>query len=134
MADLSINKVYSFDTLAPIKLGQEYKNIRLATIMDYETACKHTNVSELHAIVYPIIKDKHISLDNDPTTYTYLGFDTGADTIYVLAKEWINMNTLVEENKTTTTIVIRNTSTEEVMLLQTTLGRLGFTDFELSQS
>lgn len=128
MVDFTLNSAFSFETLAPSLLTAKIKNATLTAIMNYQKATQHFNPNAVHANVYPNLP---AGVSRDLTKYTYFEFETENGERLYLAKEWINMNTVVLVTGTTTRITIYNTNINDTQKLQNYLKAAGYDSFSV---
>lgn len=126
MTVLSINKHYNFSVYANSVLGTSYKNTKLTSILDYNTALKFANIELLHRQVYPYLPP---NTPSDLTKYTYYLFTYNNKPI-VLADVWILQNTIEETEGLNYDLKLRNITSAQLAVIRDQLRLLGIS-FEI---
>lgn len=121
MPTLSINKFYNFVTYAPSILGTLYKNMKLVSILDYDTALKFGNIALLHRQVYPYLP---ANTPSDLTKYTYYLFKDENKTI-VLTDYWIISTSIEETVGINATVRLNNITASQLTIVRDQLKLLG---------
>ena len=122
MQTLVVGNTYDFSVYANSVLGSTYKNQRLTSILDYQSALRFDNIVLLHRQIYPFLPQGTVS---DATKYIYYCFvdQTGKRT--VLADVWIDDSTIVQSSGTDVTFVLRNVTTGQAAIVRDQLRLLG---------
>lgn len=121
MTTLTINNHYNFSVYANSILGTSYKNARLVSILDYNTAMKFANIVLQHNRVYPYLPANTLE---DSTKYTYYLFQVGDKTV-VLADVWIVNDSIEMSTGTDYTIKLINISSSRLAVVRDQLRLLG---------
>jgi hypothetical protein len=124
--ELSIGNVYTIDTVAPAVLGARFARVKLNGIVGYETAKNFINAIDIHKVVYPMIP-AGASLNAKSLTYYIFNKEDG--TTLVLARDWINLNTIVLVTSITAQITVTLDSGTETENIRKALLALGYTNF-----
>lgn len=120
--NLTVKNHYSFSTRAPGILGENFKNLKLASIMTYDLANALINVQSYHANIYPVLPQ---GTQDSPESYTYFLFKTEDNTNVVLADVWIDDQTLIEQGSQTMIIEIPNITDSDVFRVTNILRTMG---------
>lgn len=127
---LQLNKIYTFNTLAPAILGAQIKNAKLLGIVDYSTALNYDNVDLRFRQIYPVLP---ANTPNQPTLCTYYRFQSESGEKIILADQWIDMNTVTVVEHVNLQVTFSNAKLEDVTTMRDALNALGFTNFEIKQ-
>lgn len=118
-------KTYTFSTLAPDVLGAEFKVLKVESILSLEDAINHdANLVSKHENV----KLKVSGLPQDPATLNYIKFKDQKNKVIVLADEWINQDTIVEDTAVNLAISLNNASLSDITKLRNILISNGYGD------
>ena len=132
---LSINRRYTFNTLAPSILGATYENVKVVGILSLDSALKVYDVVTQYRTLQSVIP----GLPDDPNVCTYIVFeklaltdeDTPSNTEHVvLAYEYIDTNTIKEINRVNLRIDIYDVTTEDLAIVSSRLKELGYANFK----
>lgn len=134
-----INEWYTFYTKAPTILGNLVENVRLKSIMDYESAKTYTNVDVKHNQIQPILIAANPTDDDlllvKATSLVYYCFKTINGDFVVLADNWIDKNNansnLIQNLTFNITIPVTSSSDKEV--ISKALKDVGFTTFTITE-
>lgn len=135
--NLSINKRYSFNTLAPTVLGATYENVKVIGILSLESALKVQDV----VTQYETLKDFISNLPDDPNVCTFIVFEKVTTTdaeenidreTIILAYEYIDINTIKEVNRVNLRVDIFDATTEDMAIVSTRLKELGYANFKVT--
>lgn len=122
MTILTINKSYNF-SLYPIPiLGSSYKNLKLISILDYDTALKFDNVELLSKSAYPYLPP---GTSSNFRSYIFYLFKTDTNKNIVLANEWIIESTIEEVSSLNYTLRLNNISLNQLNTIKDQLRLLG---------
>jgi hypothetical protein len=127
--NFNINKSYSFKTLAPSVLGASFKNFKCLGIFDYNTAAQYINPNERHAQIYPLLP---AGTSNDPTTYTYLLFQSPSGVKTVLALEWIDSASVSLLTYSSLAITVPNAGSADVKKIRDMLVIMGYSGISIA--
>lgn len=131
MADtLQLNKIFTFNTLAPAILGAQIKNAKLIGIVDYTTANNYMNVDVQFRAVYPALP---ANTPNRPEMCTYYRFRSESGEPIILADQWIDTNTVTLVEHVNLQVNIANASLSDVSTIRDALNALGIASFEIKQ-
>lgn len=119
---MDIGKHYNM-SLYPIPLlGSSYKNIKLVSILDYDTALKFENVELLCKTAYPYLPE---GTSSNFKSYVFYLFKTDTNKNLVLANEWIIQQTIQEITSLNYTLRLNNISTSQLNIVKDQLRLLG---------
>lgn len=132
MTTLKLNHFYSF-LLYPVSiLGSSYSNVKLISILDYNTALMFENVELLHRQIFPFLPE---GTPSNNTEYTYYLFEkeevntssqlTPVKKKIVLAHPWIIDTSIQEITATFKTLRLNNISSSEFTVVRDQLRLLG---------
>ena len=122
MQTLTVGSHYDFSVYANSTLGASYKNARLVSILDYQTALRFSNIVLQHRHIYPYLPS---GTPSDATRYTYYLFRTTSGQEVVLADVWIIDATIVQTTAMDQTLVLRNISSAQSAIVRDQLRLLG---------
>ena len=126
---LEVLRTYSFDVYTAAVTGNNFKNVTLLGIVDWETAGTLIDVVAKHRACYPLLP---AGLVDDPTLYRYLKIKTPSGGITALAYEWIRADTIVESTAKTAIIKLANVSPDQQVAIRNALVQNGFANPEIS--
>lgn len=124
----SVNKTYTFNTLVPAILGLTYKNVTVAGVVDYRTACSFIQPDQMHAAIYPHLPTGTV---DDCTKYDYLLLDTEAGGRTCLAVPWINTASVAIVSNESLRVVVKGADANDVTKIRNALIVLGYPDFTI---
>lgn len=125
--ELIINNIYSFNTLAPIILGERHENMRLLSITSAQEI-KEIDVPTLHAQVTPLINNLPVNSKD----LIYLIFENAdSEKKLYIAKNYIDESSIVELKRTNIIIDIENVDTNDFGIIRDALRELGFEKFRI---
>lgn len=127
MTELKISKHYNLSVFANSILGSTYANVKLLSILGYETALKFASIDLLHKQVYPYLPP---GTPADHTEYTYYMFESQGKTI-ILADYWIVPGSVEETEGVNYTIKLNNITAQELSVVRDQLRLLGL-NFSIS--
>lgn len=127
MSELQISKYYNISVFANSILGSNFRNVKLSSVLDYQTALKFGSIDLLHKQIYPYLPPD-TPVDN--TKYTYYLFQVRGKQI-VLADYWIVPGSIVETEGAEYTFKLKNVTSHQVAIVRDQLRLLGI-QFEIS--
>ena len=119
---------YNFEVYPSAILGNDFNNVTVLGIMDMASADVITNITTLHALVYPLLPT---GSPVDPEDYTYLKVRQESGEIRVIAIEWIQPATIEKLNEGICIVRFNRLSPTKTTELRTALSANGFTDFTI---
>ena len=126
----SIGKRYTFNTLAPAKLGAIVENAKLVSIMNYDSVIKLTNMQSKYSTI-------HSSLPNgtptDPKLSVYYVFEKLSGDKEIFSQYWIDEGTVEEIVSVNLQIMVTDVSVSKITLIRDLLLNAGITTFNIDQ-
>ena len=105
MFDLnSYGKIVSFDVYPENILGDNYKTVKLLSIVDYATARLYSDVANIAISVYPSLP---VGTPKDYKRYNYAKIEHSNGEVSCIALPWINSDTLVYHNDVIVTLKVK---------------------------
>jgi hypothetical protein len=126
---LQIGSKYTFDVFPATIIGNGFKNVEVVAIMNATTASQYADLLSKHEAVRPYLP---AGTPTDPLSYTYVRIINSVGAYEVLAYEWINAATIAEILNARLSIVISNTSPNDITRLRDILINSGYTDIEIT--
>lgn len=122
MQTLRIGYHYSFSVYANAVLGSSFKNQRLVSVLDYQSALREDNIPLQHRQIYPFLPE---GTPNDATKYTYYKFRDADGRERVFADVWLQEQTVEQTNGVDQTVILRNVTTSQCVVVRDQLRLLG---------
>ena len=119
--NLLVNNYYSFSLYTNSSLGVNYRNARLTSILDYQTALKFSNIVQLHRQIYPQLP---AGTPEDYTRYTYYLFNVDGNSV-VIASVWIVMSSIEQTAGSNYNLRLLGVTTSQLVLIRDQLRVLG---------
>jgi len=89
-----IRSTYSFDVYPDTIIGNDYKNVTVLAIVDYQTALSMgVDIDAIHVNVFPQLP---AGLPDDPQATEYIKIRTASNIETVIGINWIRENTIQE--------------------------------------
>ena len=131
MAQLfDINKTYTFNTLAPSKLGVTIRNAKLIEVESYSSAKLSFDVDSMYREIYPLLPTGVLDAPQNSIYYTFKGENNEK---IKLADIWIDAPSIVLVDAIDIRIDIPGVDLTDVALLQNYLTALGYGTAVVSQ-
>ncbi|MGG4591747.1 phage DNA polymerase-associated SH3 family protein [Pseudomonas aeruginosa] len=124
-------KTLTFETYAPAVLSSEYRLAKLLSVLDFQSATYFGSPAEMHANVYPYLKEAGLGIPDDPTQYQWGKFSHNGAVI-VLGIPWIKESTVAIVENTDIVVTIRRRGAEDVTAVRQALIARGFTDLDIT--
>lgn len=121
--DWKNNATYSFSTTPTAKLPTRYDLVKLTGIVAY-TAAKRIAGNDLYAMWRAIYPNLPEGTPDTPENSTWLVFESQTKEPIVLANDWINGGTVDATDYTQATVVVTDTSQEQMMVLRDFMNKL----------
>lgn len=123
-----LKRFYSFDTIAPMFIGSRYTNMKLIDILSFDSAI---SVRQDIVSINQKIKDNVPgSVELNAANLKYLKFMDTKNQIVVLAKEWLDENSIVDLTASggfkAVTITIKEANLEDITIINNALKNLGY--------
>lgn len=122
-------EVYKFNTLAPSILNTTYDLMKVKSIstIDIVGRFSKVNLYDLNSKLVNVIP----GLSNNAADNTYVLFENSDKEEIVLAKEWIDSNTIEVVSSTNIRVDIPNKSTADIDVIKRALLDLGYKDLKI---
>lgn len=130
MYNFQMNKVYSFNTLAPAILGASIRNAKLISIMDYNTALSYDNVDLKFRTVYPALP---IGTPDTPESSVYYRFKSESGENIVIADIWIDEASVEIIEHIRFQATFEQSSLSDMTRVRNALNALGITNYVIKQ-
>lgn len=127
--DLFLNNYYNINTYAPIIFGSNLKNLKLVSILDYNTAIKFSNIPMVQKQIEPYLPP------NSPlnfNAYTYYKFIDSEKNEIIIADIWLIPDSIVLVTSISANILVTNITTGDIPIIRDQLRLLGYT-FQIEQ-
>ena len=119
---MEIGKLYSFNTIAPIVLGDRYENVKLVRS---GLGDQFENVVDIQTKNIQVSNSIGVPADDVSTMLFHLFINENNEKI-VIANDWINFNTVSMGSKINFNIIISDISLEDKAVILQTLDGLGY--------
>ncbi len=119
---MNIGKLYSFNTIAPIVLGDRYENMKLVRS---GLGDQFENVVDIQTKNIQVANVNGVPADDISVMLCHMFINENNEQI-VLANDWININTLTEGSKINYNIIISDISLEDKAVILQTLDAMGY--------
>ena len=124
-----LKKVYNFDVYPSTILGDDFKNVTILSIMDYESALQLADVAAIHVNVYPYLPT---GLPDDPSQYDYVRIRTASGQTTILGISWINLDTVELVESRRMMIKIDGVSSSDIERVRLALVQNGYNNIEIN--
>ncbi len=121
---IEINKVYSFDTIAPSILGASFKNAKVVSILSYSDAIKQQNVNNTFTTLSNMFPAAFAGTSIESSIFYKMTLPSGREII--LASQYINYLTLELAVSKSIRIDISDISNTDVDVLKQLLIERGY--------
>lgn len=112
MFDLnSYGKIVSFEVYPSAILGDNYRTVKLLSIVDFSTARMYSDVANLAISVYPTLP---VGTPKDYKRYNYLKVEFSNGEIGCVAIHWINLDTVQFHTDIVATVKIKLDNVDSV--------------------
>lgn len=116
MLDLnSYGKIVSFDVYAISILGNNYRTVKILSIIDYDTARLISDPANTAVSVYPSLPK---GTPKDYKKYKYVKIEHANKMISCIALEWINLQTIIFHTDIVATVKIKLANVETIDTLR----------------
>lgn len=129
MSNLQINNYYNFSLYPNTVVGTSFRNAKLISILDYNTALKFSNVELYNKQIYPYLPSGTPSNHHNYIYYLFLYKDKKI----VIANTWIIPSSIEVSTSTTYTITLENISNSQLNIIRDQLRVLGIS-FSISSN
>lgn len=127
--NLSIGKVYTFNTQSPVFLGAVIERAKLSSIVDATTARKFAPIDQIFAQVYPSLPP---GSPNDVNAAIYYVFEGLNKSVVVLAENWIVENSIQLIEHVSIRVDIPRMSLSDVEVVRRALSAANLKDFVIT--
>lgn len=124
-----LRKSYSFSTLSPEILGENYSNLKVETTTTAETAQLYN--SDIYN-QYETLKNVIPNLP-EISQCTFIIFKNSTGSKFVIALEYIDLTSIKLVQNTNLRIIIPDTSTESASTINLRLRELGYKNFTIEE-
>lgn len=125
-----IKKSYHFEVYPP-SLGNDFKNVTILGILDFDTAHRFADLHVRHPLYYPSLPAGTV---NDPTAFTYLRIRTEGGEERIIALEWIRQESIVQVDSASVVVRFNQFTVTDIPTLRQVLAENGFTNFTITQT
>ena len=128
MMPFSLKKLYNFNTLAGVMLGQSYQSMKVVSIMDSKQAIQHADILTIYNNVKTVISNLPSSVDD----LTYILFENTDKEKVLLALEYIEISSVVEVETIDIVMKVYDVTTEDLSIIRKAVSELGYSNIGLS--
>lgn len=122
------NQSYSFDVYGTNVLGNDYKNVLVIGIFNYQTALHFGDIDVRQVQVFPHLPQ---GTPNRPEEYEYLLVQTANKGQQILARQWINESTVVQVGNSKIVVTIEEAGTADVSDIRAALTQNGYDKIDI---
>ena len=129
--ELIVGNTYNFDTIAPDVLGDNYTDMKLLAIINFDVAMMlGYNVLSKHKQVFNISEyDVNYTI---PSSYNYLLFETKNNDKVIMGETWIKESSLSGMYGINATFDFSNISINDLEIITSQLNPLGYSDISVT--
>ena len=117
------NGRYNFDVYPSAVLGNNYKNVTVQAVFNYQTALAFADVNAIQANVYAYLP---IGTPNRPEDYEYVLITTAMGQRTVLARQWIDEASIAEVGNSKAVVTIAEVGSADIENIRAALIQNGF--------
>jgi hypothetical protein len=118
-----INKIYNFNTLAPVTLGLSYKNMKvIGANINYRLAVNYTDI---YTTREKIIQETGLTLLNVKDV-SYVIFENEYKETLVLSLDWVVTDSIVVVESINANIRLTNISNDDLTIINNAINALGY--------
>lgn len=121
--------VYSFGVYPVAVIGNDYKNVQVMALMDFDTVNRDIDMQPLAEQVYPLLPP---GTPRNPREYPYVKLKMPSGSYTYLGLPWIITDTVELVTTTTIDVVITGRQPSDITVIHDALVANGITDFEIS--
>lgn len=130
MFDLdSYGKIVSFEIYPVGILGDNYRTVKIMSVIDYDTARLFSDISNTAVSVYPLLP---AATPKDYKKYKYLKLEHTDGSTSCIAIDWINLDTVEYHSDVVVNIRLKLTNVGTVEHLRKLLLANNFTPLEIT--
>ncbi len=119
-----INQRYSFDVYPSSVLGTNYKNVTVLAVLGYQAAL--TFGSDINAIQGNVYAYLPAGTPDRPEEYDYILLKTDTGQTTVLARQWINEESIRSTASSKAVVTIEEVGSEDIEAIRAALFANGF--------
>lgn len=123
-----LKKVYNFDVYPATILGNDFQNVTIMAVMDYESAIQLADIPARHVNVFPYLPS---GTPDDPAMYDYVKIKTASGENTILGIPWINLDTLTLVQSLTIVATIDGVSGADVERVRVALVQNGYNNLDI---
>lgn len=123
-----IRSVYSFDVYPIPILGNNFKNVTVLAVMDFETANREFDAVSQHINLYPYLPS---GSPNKPDGYDYVKIKTTAGIITILGIAWIKAESIQLVESRTAQVTIGDITASDLARIRNALVSNGFNNLKI---
>lgn len=124
-----LKNVYNFDVYPSPILGNDFHNVTVLAILDYETALQTVDIPALHVSVYPHLP---AGTPDDPSQYDYVRIRTQNGNTTILGIPWINLDTVELRQSMSMTVIIEDVGSIDLERVRLALVQNGYNKIKLT--
>ena len=122
------NQTYNFEVYGTTILGNDYKNVLVIGIFNYQTALHFGDIDVTQVQVFPHLPS---GTPNRPEEYEYLLIQTANKGKVVLARQWINESTVVQVGKSKVVVTVEEAGTADIEDIRAALMQNGYNKIDI---
>lgn len=126
----TLNKTYSFNTIAPGILGASFDSMKVIGIINYEEASRFEDIISIHSKIVNTVPN--VSLPMSYQDCTYIKFETSSGLKKILALEYIDLDSVQEKQTKQLVITVNNYTLSDATTITNMLKDAGFWDIKVS--
>lgn len=119
-------KTLNFTTISPALLGGGWTNVKLLSIVDYDTARRFSDILGKHVGLSPYLP---AGTPNDYRQYYYAKLQRADDSIHYLGVPWIVESSVEVVVETDILVRIKGKSHDDLLNIRQALMAIGLEDF-----
>lgn len=129
MYPFELKSVYNFVVYPSAIIGNDFNNVTVLAILDYDTALQTVDIPAIHTNVYPHLPE---GTPDDPSQYDYLRIRTASGVATIIGIPWIDLDTLELVESRRMTVKIEGVSSSDVERVRIALVQNGFNQIEIT--
>lgn len=122
------NQTYNFEVYGTTILGNDYKNVLVIGIFNYQTALHFGDIDVTQVQVFPHLPS---GTPNRPEEYEYLLIQTANKGKVVLARQWINESTVVQVGNSKVVVTVEEAGTADIEDIRAALMQNGYNKIDI---
>lgn len=126
-----LKKIYTFNTLAPSKLGATIKNAKLISIVDYDSVIKYNNfIDNTYANILSVLPE---GTPTDPKSSIYYIFRTESGIDLCISQYWVDEQSIQVVEFISFKVTVTDAAIEDMQTVRNLLISAGITNFNIEQ-